>query len=381
MKNIFNYLEEVQYDHIYDSEFNALDLLILTELSYLDLKELVPSELDKEIRLSELKHYQHDEASIIQTKNRVQLLQTAARTKRYKNLKLFAFEEESDMEAEQQFAALTYKIKTDTFVIAFRGTDDSIIGWKEDFHMTYMEQVPAQKTATSYVEKIMAAYPQGRFILTGHSKGGNLATYAASQIAPSLQDKIDAIYSFDAPGLNRSVIQSKGYEAISHLIKRYIPQGSLIGMMLEVPEQARIVKSKAIGGIAQHDTFSWVVEERQFLLLDTLNPDSIQMDQTLKNWVDSVSDEELKAFFDVFFGLILDADITSIDQLFKASELKKVSQVLENAKALPDEQKEMLERLIQLLISMRYQAFLDSFKSLTFPSFFGKDDKEQSSSN
>ncbi|GGE31960.1 DUF2974 domain-containing protein [Streptococcus himalayensis] len=377
MNNIFSYLEDIQHHHIYDVPFNALDCLILTELTYLDYKELVPQAIDQEIRLSDLADYEYSESLITHTKNRIQLFQEVTTAKRYKNLKLFAYQEDLDMEVEKQFAALTYKLKPDTYVIAFRGTDDSIIGWKEDFQMTYLSQIPAQKTATAYVEKVMTAYPEGQFILTGHSKGGNLAAYAASQISPALQDRITDIYSYDAPGLNRSVTQSFGYERISHLIRRYIPQGSLIGMMLDVPEQASIVKSTALFGLAQHNTFSWVVEGHEFLLLDTLNPDSIQVDQTLKNWVAGVSDEELKAFFDVFFGLILDAEITSINQLFKASELKKVSQILDNAKNLPDYQKEMLERLIQLLISMRYQAFLGSFKSFSFPSLFETNDTNE----
>ena len=365
MGNIFNYLEDVQYDSIYNQPFTELDILLLTEITYLNYDTIVTDGLDlqKASRLTDVPQYMPQENSMMNTKHRLALLQQAASVKRYKNIKLLGYVNDIDLDVQKQFAAMTYKIDLDTFVIAFRGTDDSIIGWKEDFHMTYMEHVPAQQTAVRYVQKVMQAFPTATFILTGHSKGGNLATYASSQVEPSLQDRIKQIYSFDAPGLNHTIIETEGYQSIASKIKRYIPQGSIVGMMLQTPKQAHIVKSVAIGGIAQHDTFSWQIENEHFVLLDTLNPDSIQTDKTLKEWVETVPDDELKDFFDVFFGLILDAQITSIDEFFQPNSIKKVLTIVQNAHALTEQEKEMLNRLTRLLISIRYQAWIDDFKT------------------
>lgn len=365
MGNIFNYLEDVQYDSIYNQPFTELDILLLTEITYLNYDTIVTDGLDlqKASRLTDVPQYMPQENSMMNTKHRLALLQQAASVKRYKNIKLLGYVNDIDLDVQKQFAAMTYKIDLDTFVIAFRGTDDSIIGWKEDFHMTYMEHVPAQQTAVRYVQKVMQAFPTATFILTGHSKGGNLATYASSQVEPSLQDRIKQIYSFDAPGLNHTIIETEGYQSIASKIKRYIPQGSIVGMMLETPKQAHIVKSVAIGGIAQHDTFSWQIENEHFILLDTLNPDSIQTDKTLKEWVETVPDDELKDFFDIFFGLILDTQITSIDEFFQPNSIKKVLTIVQNAHALTEQEKEMLNRLTRLLISIRYQAWIDDFKT------------------
>ena len=365
MGNIFNYLEDVQYDSIYDQPFTELDILLLTEITYLNYDTIVTDGLDlqKASRLTDVPQDMSQENSMMNTKHRLALLQQAASVKRYKNIKLLGYVNDIDLDVQKQFAAMTYKIDLDTFVIAFRGTDDSIIGWKEDFHMTYMEHVPAQQTAVRYVQKVMQAFPTATFILTGHSKGGNLATYAGSQVEPALQARISQIYSFDAPGLNHTVIETEGYQSIASKIKRYIPQGSIVGIMLETPKQAHIVKSVAIGGIAQHDTFSWQIENEHFVLLDTLNPDSIQTDKTLKEWVDAVPDDELKDFFDVFFGLILDAQITSIDEFFQPNSIKKVLTIVQNAHALTEQEKEMLNRLTRLLISIRYQTWIDDFKT------------------
>ena len=363
---IFDYLDQVAYDSIYDTPFNELDMLMLTEITYLPFDQIVSDQMspDCTCRLFEAAEKVPQDLSMLVTKNRRKLLEKVASSTRFKNIKLMGYVNDIDPDVQKQFAAMIFKIKPDRYVLTFRGTDDSIIGWKEDFHMTYMDQVPAQKTAVNYLRKAMDALP-GQFILTGHSKGGNLASYAASQIEPEYQERIQSIYSYDAPGLNHSVITSKGYQTISDKIKRYIPQGSIVGMMLETPKQAQIVKSTAIGGLAQHDTFSWQISGQTFVLLDNLNPDSLQVDKTLKNWVDSVSDEELKDFFDLFFGLILDAGISSINDLTKLENFDKILAVFENANALTDQEREMLTRLAKLLVDMRYQSWKDDMNLLT----------------
>ena len=362
---IFDYLDQVAYDSIYDTPFNELDLLMLTEITYLPFDQIVSDQMspDCTCRLFEAAEKVPQDLSMLVTKNRLKLLEKVASSTRFKNIKLMGYVNDIDPDIQKQFAAMIFKIKPDSYVLTFRGTDDSIIGWKEDFHMTYMDQVPAQKTAVNYLRKAMDALP-GQFILTGHSKGGNLASYAASQIESEYQERIQSIYSYDAPGLNHSVITSQGYQTISDKIKRYIPQGSIVGMMLETPKQAQIVKSTAIGGLAQHDTFSWQISDQTFVLLDNLNPDSLQVDKTLKNWVDSVSDDELKDFFDLFFGLILDAGISSINDLTKLENFNKILAVFENANALTDQERDMLTRLAKLLVDMRYQSWKDDINLL-----------------
>lgn len=362
---IFDYLDQVAYDSIYDTPFNELDMLMLTEITYLPFDQIVSDQMspDCTCRLLEAAEKVPQDLSMLVTKNRLKLLEKVASSTRFKNIKLMGYVNDIDSDVQKQFAAMIFKIKPDSYVLTFRGTDDSIIGWKEDFHMTYMDQVPAQKTAVNYLRKAMNALP-GQFILTGHSKGGNLASYAASQIEPEYQERIQNIYSYDAPGLNHSVITSQSYQTISDKIKRYIPQGSIVGMMLETPKQAQIVKSKAFGGLAQHDTFTWQISGQTFVLLDNLNPDSLQVDKTLKNWVDSVSDEELKDFFDLFFGLILDAGISSINDLTKLENFNKILAVFENANALTDQEREMLTRLAKLLVDMRYQSWKDDMNLL-----------------
>ena len=359
MSTIFDYLDYVAYDSIYDRPFKELDVLSLTELTYLPFDRIVPQgdTTNIEVRLSDAVELVDRTTDFIVTDQHLQLVDELATSKRFKNIKLLNYVDEYDPDVQKQFAAMTYRLTMDVYLVVFRGTDDTLIGWKEDFHMTYMDHVPAQKRAASYLKHVMKEFPKGRFMVAGHSKGGNLAAYACSYLPEYLFERVEAIYSYDAPGLNKSIIKTEGYQRIAHLIHRFVPQGSIVGMMLEVPEPATIVKSRAFGGFAQHDAFTWMVEKDGFVTLDQTSPDSQQMVQTLKQWVQEVPDSQLKKFFDTFFGLFLDAGITSINDLMNLKNFSKIKDIFQNTQDLDPTEREMLERLAKQLIDTRVQAW------------------------
>ena len=359
MSTIFDYLDYVAYDSIYDRPFKELDVLALTELTYLPFDRIVPQgdTTNIEVRLSDAVELVDRTTDFIVTDQHLQLVDDLASSKRFKNIKLLNYVNEYDPDVQKQFAAMTYRLTMDVYLVVFRGTDDTLIGWKEDFHMTYMDHVPAQRRAASYLQNVMKEFPKGRFLVAGHSKGGNLATYACSYLPDQLSEQVHAIYCYDAPGLNKSIIKTEGYQRIAHLIHRFVPQGSIVGMMLEVPEPTTIVKSRAFGGFAQHDAFTWMVEKDGFVTLDQTSPDSQQMDQTLKQWVQEVPDSQLKKFSDTFFGLFLDAGITSINDLMNLKNFSKIKDIFQNAQDLDPTEREMLERLAKQLIDTRVKAW------------------------
>ena len=359
MSTIFDYLDYVAYDSIYDRPFKELDILALTELTYLPFDRIVPQgdTTNIEVRLSDAVELVDRTTDFIVTDQHLQLVDDLATSKRFKNLKLLNYVDEYDPDVQKQFAAMTYRLTMDVYLVVFRGTDDTLIGWKEDFHMTYMDHVPSQRRAASYLQHVMNEFPKGRFMVAGHSKGGNLAAYACSYLPDHLIERVDAIYCYDAPGLNKSIIETEGYQRIAHLVHRFVPQGSIVGMMLEVPEPATIVKSRAFGGFAQHDTFTWMVEKDGFVTLDQTSPDSQQTDETLKQWVRETSADERKKFFDTFFGMFLDAGITSINDLMNLKNFSKIKEIFQNAQDLDPTEREMLERLAKQLIDTRVQTW------------------------
>ena len=359
MSTIFDYLKEVTYDSIYDRPFKELDILALTELTYLPFGHIVPQgdTTGIQVRLSDAAELVDRTTNFTVSNQHLQLVDELATSKRFKNIKLLNYVDEYDPDAQKQFAAMTYRLTLNLYLVIFRGTDDTLIGWKEDFHMTYMDHVPAQKRAASYLQNVMKEFPKGRFLVAGHSKGGNLATYACTYLPDPLFERVDAIYSYDAPGLNKAIIETEVYQRTSPKILRFVPQGSIVGMMLEVPEPTTIVKSRAFGGFAQHDAFTWMVEKDGFVTLDQTSHDSQQTDETLKQWVREVPDSQLKKFFDTFFGLFLDAGITSINDLTDFKQLAKAKEILQNAQDLDPTEREMLERLAKQLINTRVQAW------------------------
>ena len=359
MSTIFDYLDYVAYDSIYDRPFKELDVLSLTELTYLPFDRIVPQgdTTNIEVRLSDAAELVDRTTDFIVTDQHLQLVDVLATSKRFKNLKLLNYVDEYDPDVQKQFAAMTYRLTMDVYLVVFRGTDDTLIGWKEDFHMTYMDHVPSQRRAASYLQHVMKEFPRGRFMVAGHSKGGNLAAYACSYLPDHLIEQVDAIYCYDAPGLNKAIIETEGYQRIAHLVHRFVPQGSIVGMMLEVPESSTIVKSRAFGGFAQHDAFTWMVEKDGFVTLDQTSPDSQQTDETLKQWVRETSADERKKFFDTFFGIFLDAGITSINDLMNLKNFSKIKEIFQNAQDLDPTEREMLERLAKQLLDTRVQAW------------------------
>ncbi|HHW4960103.1 TPA: DUF2974 domain-containing protein [Streptococcus suis] len=367
MPNLLNYIEESQYDNFYDKPINKLDILALTELSYLPFDNLVPySFTENGVRLDRLaatfeETYKNNFPPFsMVTKNRLALLGLLAKSIRFKSIKAFGFVDDYQLEQEKQFSAISYRIDRKTIVTCFRGTDDTIIGWKEDFHMTYMDEIPAQRAASAYLEKLMMQQG-GHFYLAGHSKGGNLALYAACQQATDQQDRILAIYPFDSPGLHKKHLEAHSYQAIHQRIFPVIPQNSIVGMMLETPENAQIVQSNTLG-ILQHISFSWEVDGSDFKLAPALTSDSLQTDQALKTWTASLTDDELRDFFDLFFGIFIKAGIERFSDI-TVNPLQKLQEIDRLRKEIAPEEAEMVDKLIRLLFDTRYQIWRDNIPS------------------
>ncbi len=369
MPTIFDYLKANQYDSFYDKEFTVLDAMALTELAYLPFEDLVPAEISVQNYIS-LQHLAEQFEEKFQGKypplgmvnaHRLKLLSYLSSFKRYKHIRALGFANDVSLDSQKQFAAITYQIRPKEYLVVFRGTDDSIIGWKEDFHLTYMKEIPAQLAARDYLKEVLDKL-DGKVWLAGHSKGGNLATYAACHVETSIQDRIQKVYSFDAPGLHSSIRNSDNFKAIEGKILSIIPENSIVGMMLETPETDLVVKSKTFG-LLQHLMVSWEIEGDQFKVVPKVTEDSIQVDQTLKTWTANLSEEELRDFFDLFFGLFIEAGIYRFGDI-TVDTPGKIQKLIENRRNLTPEQATMMDRLSRQLIDTRIQVWKDSLPDL-----------------
>lgn len=362
MPNLLDYVTDVALESVYDTPLNHIDLLALTELAYLPFDELVPTGYDAEegIRIDRLATAFFDKMGdkplplTMVTKERIDLLKQLATSTRFKYFKVFAYVNDYDKDTEKQFSALTYALHRKEFITIFRGTDDTLIGWKEDFHMAYMEEIPAQQAAQDYLTTLMTR-EIGRYHIAGHSKGGNLALFATSQLPPAFQLGIQEICVYDAPGFREEQLETAGFKRLQSKLHSYLPQDSLVGMLFHMPAQANVVKSKAYG-LGQHVTFSWKIEHRQFVTLDKRTDDSYQHDTTIKRWLASLSQDQLKDFIDTFFDLFIHAGIERFADI-AIDTPTKLRSIKNQLAAIPDDQQEMIKQLIRQLFDTRIQVW------------------------
>lgn len=366
MKNMLDYIKEFGHVSFEERAFSEIDALVLTELEYLPLENVVPSDENGEnfVTVKEIAEYMQehkqelfDENPMMMTEERHEVSQVVATASRYQGLKFFGVVSEWDKDTTKQFAAITVEVEPSVRLVIFRGTDDTLIGWKEDFLMTYSPLVAAQTDAKEYLAK-QASLWGGDLMISGHSKGGNLAIYAAATQEEDVQLRIVDIFCFDSPGLYRSVLETKGYQNIVPLAMRYIPQDSLVGLMLESEVPYVIVKSNATGAM-QHSAMTWEIEDGQFIKMEKLTKNSQLNDQTFKKWTESVSDEELELFWNVFFELLFSVGIDTVNDLY-GQFMHYVQEFLKAAGNMDEEKRELLTRIALLLVSTRFEVWKDS---------------------
>jgi len=366
MKNMLDYIKEFGHVSFEERAFSEIDALVLTELEYLPLEKVVPSDENGEnfVTVKEIAEYMQehkqelfDENPMMITQERHEVSQVIADAPRFQSLKFFGVVSEWDKDTTKQFAAVTVEVEPSVRLVVFRGTDETLIGWKEDFLMTYSPLVAAQTDAKEYLAK-QASLFDGDLMVSGHSKGGNLAIYAAATQEEDVQLRIVDIFCFDSPGLYRSVLETKGYQNIVPLAMRYIPQDSLVGLMLESEVPYVIVKSNASGAM-QHSAMTWEIEDGQFIKMEKLTKNSQLNDQTLKKWTESVSDEELELFWNVFFELLFSVGIDTVNDLY-GQFMHYVQEFLKAAGNMDEEKRELLTRIALLLVSTRFEVWKDS---------------------
>lgn len=363
MDNIVSYAEKT-LNSFADQPFSSVDSLILSWVSYFRFPEAMAEiRTWNGIRLAELFQAEHF-AELFRNNwdpaSSRSLLTAMAASPRFRNIRVMGYTERRDAAAEKQFAAVSFQISEDLCYIAFRGTDSTLIGWKEDFNMAFQYPVPAQADAALYLEEA-AEHCSGTILVGGHSKGGNLAVYAAANSTEPFRGRIGAVYSHDGPGFLDSVLKSEAFTSISAKINKTVPQSSLIGMLLEHQESFQIVKSTRFS-VWQHDPFSWVIEDDHFSFVSDLTSDAKYLDHVLNQWLTSLTREERERFVDLLFSLVDTDNIETTAQL-RAQWQKNIPLALHAASNLDSETKEFAGRAIKALLSLSVKSFPEIWKA------------------
>lgn len=348
--NIFDYLVWRGDLALECSECNEVDGVILARLSYLPFEKVMEQRSVNTMKLASAAESfleLPDLESAVLMKEDVRLLAFLAESPRFQNMELLMYVNQIEAETQTQFSAITVKLNRDYYFIAFRGTDNTLIGWKEDFNMSFVCPVPAQKLALHYVETI-AHSVSGKFIIGGHSKGGNLAVYASACCSHDIQERIEKVYNYDGPGFDEKILLTDGYQKICQRVNTFVPQSSIVGMLLGHEEEYTIVHSAQVSGIWQHDIYSWEVRRHQFVCLESVNNSSRFIDYTLKAWVADLDYAQRELFIDTIYTVISETNAATIHELGD-NWFASAKTVLKTVKNLDEETRRAVTQTLLLL--------------------------------
>jgi pimeloyl-ACP methyl ester carboxylesterase len=367
MANLFDYLAWRGDLSFAADGLNEVDALVMSVLAYIDFADIVPDAIGAgAVSLAKAADEYAQRRPGVQAETitafarRIpEFLTQAAATRRYGEVQLSGYVSQTDTEQTKQFAVVVMSFGRDEHFLAFRGTDASIVGWKEDFQMSFME-IPAQHQACEYLGAAAAAL-QGRLWLGGHSKGGNLAIYAAAHAPQDVQDRIAGVYSNDGPGFQPDVIESSGYQGIKQRRHVLIPRSSVVGLLLEHAVPHRVVASREIG-LLQHNAFAWDVLGTEFVQAKGLNKHSLNLQSTLHAWLDRLSVEQRAEFVDTLFDVVEATGARTIGDLNK-EKLTAALAAIKAFRTMDSTAQVQLARTVEILFVEGQRTLRDSIRA------------------
>lgn len=336
MSNILTYIKNYGHLSFDELSFNELDNLIFSQIVYINFSGIVPQKISKEeyisINYAATKYYElhknlDHSIGLLIPNDILPMLEALSKSKRFSELKLHGYIQEIDKEETKQFSSLAIEIKKGLYYIAFSGTDDTITGWKEDFNMQFLSFIPAQKSALKYLNKYMNKL-NDKFIIGGHSKGGNLAIYAATKCSAIKKQNIINIFNNDGPGFSVKLLSTRSYKKIENKIIHFVPETSVVGLLFSHTGTLNIVKSSQ-RGLFQHDAFSWKTKETKFIECKKLSTESNLINESIKSWLSQMSKTEQKDFINSLFDILESTEATTLTEL--AFEKNNIFEIAKNA--------------------------------------------------
>lgn len=338
------------------SPFNDVDNLLFSMLSFVDFSDIVsPDVMGGPVKLGTCrdaffeKHPEGCTFGVLIPAITNELFRQAAVSVRYRDVYVSCYRDEFDEAAGKQFAAVTFLLPDNSLFLAFRGTDDTLVGWHEDFQLSFCTPTPSQQAAATYVDEIGSLY-RGDIRLGGHSKGGNLAIYGAVHACAPVQERIVRAYSNDGPGFTEEVIASPMYTAMEKKLLTLLPQSSIVGMLLEQSGPYEVVRSNHMR-LLQHDPFSWQIVGPSFVREPALAKEAVEGGERMRRWLSKMTPDDRRTFTDVFFQILEANNARTVTDLTEGT-LKTIGAMLRTVRELPPEGKQMMLSFVKLLSGM-----------------------------
>lgn len=348
------------------SPFNEVDALVLSELAYTDFHGVLSEEGEQRITVEETRRLfweKHTREEIMAmdsyTKTAPFLMDEMAGKGRFGGTVMAYYYDVIDTNVDVQLAALTFYLPDGTAFVAFRGTDDTVVGWKEDFNLSYMPETEGQRRAAEYLTRHFS----GQSIsirVGGHSKGGNLAVYAAVCAEKAVRDRVIAVYNNDGPGFLKEFTETDAYREMLPRIICTVPEKAVIGTLLDSKAFQHVVKS-TVSGIFQHDGFSWQVLGNRFVEAQKRSDSSVALESTLHQWLAEQSDVKRRTFVNTLFGLLESTGRATIGEI-KGDLLGSLSSMWKMLESMPKEQREITWNMITQFIAAGSDTILQEIR-------------------
>lgn len=359
MANVCDYVKWRGDINLEQSRFNEIDNLILSRFSYFPFDNIIKE--NEVVTIKELgERFKKQDVSKLPIlwKDDVDLFPLMGESRRFGEMFATKYVNKIDVEQEKQFSAITVLMPDDTIFVSYRGTDNTIVGWKEDLNMSFKSHIASQLSAKKYLEMIAEEYPNKKIRIGGHSKGGNIAVYAATFVNQEIKDRIINVYNNDGPGFCEDVIETPEYQEMIKKVHTYIPQSSVIGRLMNHREKYTVVESVQ-KGIMQHDLYSWQVIGKKFVTLEEVTNGSEFVDKTIKNWLENVEPEKREQVIDVVFDILNTTDAQTMKDI-KANWFSNARTMMASYKNIDNETKDMIWKAVgELLKSAKNNIFED----------------------
>ena len=370
MANLIDYIKWRGDLSFSAAPFCTPDAMIMCQLSYYNLDGIVPKDFgestQKPVCIKDIKP--EDVLEPLPnycSGDDLKMLELLAKSPRFADMQLAGFVNDVDEAEGKQFSAVTVRIDKNTHFIAFRGTDDTLVGWKENMDLAYHDEVPSHAAAIKYIE-FVSKNTKKDLIVGGHSKGGNLAVYGSAFCDRRRQKRIKAVYNFDGPGFNDKVIEKENFKTIEPIVHTYVPQNSIIGILLDHKEKYNVIKSSKTIGMSEHIMFTWeverdrLIEEKELAFLGEAGYAS------LNEWIDRMTFEEKEKFIEVLYGMV--SEYKTTDNLFS---VKNIIPLVTAYRNLSDENKQAVGDAMGDLKNSITDYVMEKFSDTPVAKFFG----------
>ena len=342
-KSLYSYLERDDLEEI--KELSEADLYIFSILSYLKFEYFI--DINKgEAAISDLSTLYPItiEGKYDNRKQALRFAELLGKCKRYKNLRIFNFKSIQDEEKELQFGALSIWLPNGDIFVSFRGTDDTLTGWKEDANLSFLTEIPGERVALDYLNDLMERYPDKNFLLGGHSKGGLLAIYSASKVDRYKQGRISYVMDCDCPGFNRILYDDPGYQNIVDKIHTFIPEKSLIGLIYRKRQPVTIIASSGVS-LYQHSEWTWNIVGDSLEHIRTFESGEELSDGTMNKIMDKLTAKEREYFVEMIYEIIKE-DNNKLGDLLAVAKIKKM---VGKYKSLSEQDKNEMKNILKKL--------------------------------